>query len=181
MLAYIYIYQHHGSYGLPYIVHVFYHIWVYRLPHWVYSLQCFRICSPYFPMDPVVPSERKWDWGIIYSNLEGFLYLLRQWPWIHRASNLVQISCRSSSCQFSGFPALLDSLASATWRAVCPFRKTCRAIHGWSWLGGSTYWVKTKRRFGEISRCLESPNRLKKYKSLRIWWWFTFPSGDSCG
>ena len=27
---------------------------------------------------------RKWDWGIIYYNLEGFLYLLRQWPWIHR-------------------------------------------------------------------------------------------------
>jgi hypothetical protein len=23
------------------------------------------------PMDPVVPSERKWDWGIIYYNLEG--------------------------------------------------------------------------------------------------------------
>ena len=26
---------------------------------------------------------RKWDWGIIYYNLEAFLYLLRQWPWIH--------------------------------------------------------------------------------------------------
>ena len=24
-----------------------------------------------YPMDPVVPSERKWDWGIIYYNLEG--------------------------------------------------------------------------------------------------------------
>jgi len=24
-----------------------------------------------FPMDPAVPSERKWDWGIIYYNLEG--------------------------------------------------------------------------------------------------------------
>ena len=37
------------------------------------------------PMDPgTVPSERKWDWGIIYYNLEVFLYLLRQWPWIHR-------------------------------------------------------------------------------------------------
>jgi hypothetical protein len=23
------------------------------------------------PMDPVVPSERKCDWGIIYYNLEG--------------------------------------------------------------------------------------------------------------
>jgi hypothetical protein len=22
-------------------------------------------------IDPVVASERKWDWGIIYSNLEG--------------------------------------------------------------------------------------------------------------
>ena len=22
-------------------------------------------------------------WGIIYHNLEGFLFLLRQWPWIH--------------------------------------------------------------------------------------------------
>ena len=25
----------------------------------------------YIPMDPVVPSERKWDWGIIHYNLEG--------------------------------------------------------------------------------------------------------------
>jgi len=23
------------------------------------------------PMDPVVPSERKWDWGTIYYDLEG--------------------------------------------------------------------------------------------------------------
>ena len=35
-------------------------------------------------MDPVVPSERKWNWGIIYYHLEVFLYFLRQWPWIHR-------------------------------------------------------------------------------------------------
>ena len=24
-----------------------------------------------YPMDPVVPSERKWDWGMVYCNLEG--------------------------------------------------------------------------------------------------------------
>ena len=30
------------------------------------------------PRDPVVPSARKWDWGIIYYSLEGDLYLLRQ-------------------------------------------------------------------------------------------------------
>ena len=35
------------------------------------------------PRDPVVPSERQWDWGIIYYNLEGDLYLLS--VWIHRA------------------------------------------------------------------------------------------------
>ena len=23
------------------------------------------------PMDPAVPSKRKWDWGIVYYNLEG--------------------------------------------------------------------------------------------------------------
>jgi hypothetical protein len=28
-------------------------------------------CHDAIPMDPVVPSERKWDWGIIYYNLEG--------------------------------------------------------------------------------------------------------------
>ena len=24
-----------------------------------------------FPRDPVVPSERKWDWGIVYYSLQG--------------------------------------------------------------------------------------------------------------
>ena len=28
-------------------------------------------------------------WGIIYDNLEVFLYLLRQWPWIHRAIGIM--------------------------------------------------------------------------------------------
>ena len=28
-------------------------------------------------------------WGIIYYNLEAFLYLLRQWPWIHRDNNII--------------------------------------------------------------------------------------------
>ena len=37
--------------------------------------------------DPAVPSERKWDWGIMYYSLEGDLYLLRQWPWIQRECN----------------------------------------------------------------------------------------------
>ena len=35
-----------------------------------------------FPMDPAVPSERKWDWDMVTRGL--YKYLLRQWPWIHR-------------------------------------------------------------------------------------------------
>ena len=38
-------------------------------------------------MDPVVPSQEVGLGYIIYYNLEGFLYLLRQWPWIHREIN----------------------------------------------------------------------------------------------
>ena len=34
------------------------------------------------PMDPAVPSERKWDWDMVTRRL--YKYLLRQWPWIHR-------------------------------------------------------------------------------------------------
>ena len=36
-------------------------------------------------MDPGVASERKWDWGRTYYNLEGYIsiYLHTQWPWIH--------------------------------------------------------------------------------------------------
>ena len=32
----------------------------------------------FIPMNPAVPSERKWDWGSIYFHPEGDLYLLRQ-------------------------------------------------------------------------------------------------------
>ena len=30
-----------------------------------------RIHDASIPRDPAVPSERKWDWGIIYYSLEG--------------------------------------------------------------------------------------------------------------
>ena len=58
-------------------------MFIQQYPH-VRWLNHAKPCST-VPMDPVVPSERKWDWGIIYYNLEGFLYLLTQWPWIHKA------------------------------------------------------------------------------------------------
>ena len=35
-------------------------------------------------MDPVVPSERKWDWGIIYYNLEAINCTFSDSVWIHR-------------------------------------------------------------------------------------------------
>ena len=46
------------------------------------DVACLGCWSVVFPMDPAVPSERKGMfgdvWGIIYYNLEAFLYLLRQ-------------------------------------------------------------------------------------------------------
>ena len=39
------------------------------------------------PMDPAVPSERKYDW--VWRRFGGEPYLLRQWAWIHGANLLM--------------------------------------------------------------------------------------------
>ena len=55
------------------------HLWVitgyfYGIIHSINGI--ISICT--IPTDPVVPSESKWDCGVIWYHLEGFLYLLRQ-------------------------------------------------------------------------------------------------------
>ena len=45
------------------------------------------VCSKWKPlrkMDPVVPSQEVGLGYNVYYNLEGWPYLLRQWPWIPR-------------------------------------------------------------------------------------------------
>ena len=52
-------------------------LWYIYIYIYLYTYACMYVYI-YIPMDPVVPFERKWDWGIIYYNLEAFWYLLRQ-------------------------------------------------------------------------------------------------------
>jgi len=51
-VGYKYIY----TYEYIYILYIIYYIYI-------------IIYIYYIPMDPVVPSERKWDWGMIFYNL----------------------------------------------------------------------------------------------------------------
>jgi hypothetical protein len=49
-------------------------------------------------MDPAVASERKWDWGRIYYNLEGYsIYLLTPWleKWRSSMGLLISYDLRS--------------------------------------------------------------------------------------
>ena len=55
-------------------------------------------------MDPAIPSGRKWVWGMIYYPLEGDLYLLRQWPWIHTEYALKPNSVRERATCWRLFP-----------------------------------------------------------------------------
>ena len=63
--------------------------------------------------DPVVHSERKCDSGTICYNLEGFWYLLRQWPWIPRETK------RSPTSGAKLFVAVGDHLLEARRGKVC--------------------------------------------------------------